>query len=65
MLDVAGNGRYARKVVGACKSERARRLYRAAPLPEDLDRLVHTDPSVLTVNSDDMGRALTQARPAT
>ncbi len=44
MLDVAGNGRYARKVVGACKSERARRLYRAAPLPEDLDRLVHNGP---------------------
>lgn len=65
MLDVAGNGRYARKVVGACKSERARRLYRAAPLPQDLEQLVQADPSALKVNIDDMQRALTQARPAT
>ena len=65
MLDVAGNGRYARKVVGACKSERARRLYRAAPLPQDLEKLVRADPSALKVNADDMQRALTQARPAT
>lgn len=65
MLDVAGNGRYARKVVGACKSERARRLYRAAPLPQDLEQLVRSDPTVLQVNADDMHRALAQARPAT
>jgi hypothetical protein len=30
-LDVAGNGRYARKVVIACKRERARRLHVMAP----------------------------------
>jgi type VII secretion ATPase EccA len=64
MLDVAGNGRHARKVVGACKSERARRLHRTAPLPQDLENLIRTDPSVLKVNVDDMHRALTQARPA-
>lgn len=64
MLDVAGNGRYARKVIGACKSERARRLYRAAPLPQDLEQLVRADPSALQVNADDMQRALAQARPA-
>ncbi|WP_071286307.1 AAA family ATPase [Mycolicibacterium llatzerense] len=65
MLDVAGNGRYARKVMVACKSERARRLYRAAPLPQDLEVLVRSDPSALKVNVDDMHRALAQARPAT
>jgi hypothetical protein len=31
-LDVAGNGRYARKVVIACKRERARRLHTVTPL---------------------------------
>ncbi|WP_431241044.1 AAA family ATPase (plasmid) [Mycolicibacterium aichiense] len=65
MLDVAGNGRYARKVVSACKSERARRLYRAAPSPQDLEQLVRADPTALKVNVDDMHRAVTQARPAT
>lgn len=64
MLDVAGNGRYARKVLSACKSERARRLHRAAPQPQDLDQLVRADPSALKVNADDMQRALAQARPA-
>jgi hypothetical protein len=52
-------------VVGACKSERARRLHRAAPLPQDLEQLVRSNPSVLKVNVDDMQRALAQARPAT
>ena len=33
MLDVAGNGRYARKVTVACRRERARRLHRLAPSP--------------------------------
>jgi hypothetical protein len=33
MLDVAGNGRYARKVTVACRRERARRLHRLAPAP--------------------------------
>jgi type VII secretion ATPase EccA len=65
MLDVAGNGRYARKVLSACKSERARRLHRAAPQPEDLNQLVRADPSALKVNVDDMHRALAQARPTT
>jgi type VII secretion ATPase EccA len=65
LLDVAGNGRFARKVVGACKSERARRLHRAAPLPQDLEQLVRADRSALHVNVDDMARALAQARPTT
>ncbi len=65
MLDVAGNGRYARKVVAACKSERARRLYRTAPQPQDLEALVRADPSALKVSLDDMMRALAKARPAT
>jgi type VII secretion ATPase EccA len=65
MLDVAGNGRYARKVVSACKSERARRLYRAAPSPQDLEQLVRAEPTALKVNVDDMQRAVAQARPAT
>ena len=65
MLDVAGNGRYARNIVDACKIERARRLYRAAPQPQDLDQLVRTDPSVLRVNVDDMQRALIRLRPTT
>ncbi|MUL48370.1 AAA family ATPase [Mycobacterium sp. CBMA293] len=65
MLDVAGNGRYARKVVVACKRERARRLHRAAPLPQDLERLVQTDPAVLKVGEDDMSRALAEAAPST
>ena len=64
MLDVAGNGRYARKVVVACKRERARRLHRLAPGPQDLEQLVRADPNVLNVNEDDMLRALTESRPA-
>jgi type VII secretion ATPase EccA len=58
-LDVAGNGRYARKVVIACKRERARRLHMVAPA--ELAELAKTDPSVLVVNSDDMRRALVSA----
>jgi type VII secretion ATPase EccA len=58
-LDVAGNGRYARKVVIACKRERARRLHTVAPA--ELASLAKTDPSVLVVNDDDMRRALTSA----
>lgn len=65
MLDVAGNGRYARNIVDACKIERARRLYRAAPQPQDLDQLVRTDPSVHRINVDDMQRALIRLRPTT
>jgi len=64
LLDVAGNGRYARKVVVACKRERARRLHRLAPGPQDLEQLVRADPTVLNVNEDDMLRALTESRPA-
>jgi hypothetical protein len=58
-LDVAGNGRYARKVVIACKRERARRLHTVAP--QDLAELARTDPSTLTVSADDMARALASA----
>lgn len=65
MLDVAGNGRYARKVAVACRRERARRLHRLAPNPQDLDQLVRADPSVLMVSVDDMQRALAESRPAT
>jgi type VII secretion ATPase EccA len=55
-LDIAGNGRYARKVVIACKRERARRL--SSNTPEELSALAAADPSVLIVNTDDMSRAL-------
>jgi type VII secretion ATPase EccA len=55
-LDVAGNGRYARKVVIACKRERARRLHTIAPA--ELAALANSDPTVLVVNADDMARAL-------
>lgn len=58
-LDVAGNGRYARKVVIACKRERARRLHTVAP--QELAELASTDPSVLVVSDDDMHRALASA----
>jgi type VII secretion ATPase EccA len=58
-LDVAGNGRYARKVVVACKRERARRLHTVAPA--ELADLAKTDPSALVVSSDDMRRALASA----
>jgi type VII secretion ATPase EccA len=58
-LDVAGNGRYARKVVIACKRERARRLHVMAPA--ELSELAKADPSVLVVNDDDMARALASA----
>jgi len=58
-LDVAGNGRYARKVVIACKRERARRLHTVAPA--QLAELAKTEPAVLVVNDDDMRRALTSA----
>ena len=58
-LDVAGNGRYARKVVIACNRERARRLHVMAPA--ELAELANTEPSVLVVNSDDLARALASA----
>ena len=64
MLDVAGNGRYARKVIVACRRERARRLHRLAPSPDALDQLVRADPSVLTVGTDVMARAISESRPA-
>jgi DNA transposition AAA+ family ATPase len=54
MLDVAGNGRYARKVTVACRRERARKLHRLASSPQDLEQLVRTDPSVLKVSVEDM-----------
>lgn len=55
-LDIAGNGRYARKVVIACKRERARRL--SSNTPEELAALAAADPLVLVVNNHDMRRAL-------
>ena len=58
-LDVAGNGRYARKVVIACKRERARRLHTIAPA--DLAGRATADPTMLVVNEDDMRRALASA----
>jgi type VII secretion ATPase EccA len=64
MLDLAGNGRYARKITVACRRERARRLHRLAPSPQELEQLVRTDPSVLEVNVEDMRRALAESRPA-
>jgi hypothetical protein len=64
LLDVAGNGRYARKVTVACRRERARRLHRLAPNPQELDQLVRTDPSMLKVSVEDMQRALAESRPA-
>jgi len=63
LLDVAGNGRYARKVTVACRRERARRLHRLAPSPAELDQLVRSDPAVLRVSVEDMGRALAESRP--
>jgi type VII secretion ATPase EccA len=63
MLDVAGNGRYARKVTVACRRERARRLHRVAPSPQELDQLVRTDPSVLKVSVEDMQGAIAESRP--
>ncbi len=59
-LDIAGNGRYARKVVVACKRERARRL--SSNTPEELAALAAADPSLLVVNTDDMARALTSSQ---
>ena len=55
-LDVAGNGRFARKVVVHCKHERARRLSTLAP-----QQLAQADPADLVVNEDDMRRALAAA----
>jgi hypothetical protein len=59
LLDVAGNGRYARKVIIACKRERARRLHTVAP--QELAALANSDPAVLTVSDEDMRRALESA----
>lgn len=59
-LDIAGNGRYARKVVVACKRERARRL--SSNTPEELAALAAADPSLLVVNTDDMARALASSQ---
>jgi type VII secretion ATPase EccA len=58
-LDVAGNGRYARKVVIACKRERARRLHTVPP--HELAEMAKLDPAVLRVHDEDMQRALASA----
>jgi hypothetical protein len=54
--DVAGNRRYAREVVIACRRERARRLHTVAPT--ELAELAKTDSAVLVVNARGMARAL-------
>lgn len=59
-LDIAGNGRFARKVIIACKRERARRLHTIPPA--QLSELAQSDPTVLIVNDDDMRRALASAQ---
>ena len=43
---MAGNGRYARKVIIACKRERARRLHTVAP--QELAALANSDPDTAT-----------------
>jgi hypothetical protein len=55
-LDVAGNGRFARKVVVHCKHERARRLSTTPP-----QLLAQADPGDLVVTDDDVRRALVAA----
>ncbi|ORA76838.1 hypothetical protein K3U93_05545 [Mycobacterium malmoense] len=64
LLDVAGNARYVGEVIAVCRRARTRRLRRLAPSPRDLEQFVRTDPCVLHVTADDMGRAITAARPA-
>ncbi|WP_256250423.1 AAA family ATPase [Mycobacterium malmoense] len=64
LLDVAGNARYVREVIVACRGARVRRLHRCAPSPRDLRHLVRTDPGVLNVSATDMGRAIAASRPA-
>jgi type VII secretion ATPase EccA len=58
-LDIAGNGRYARKVVIACKRERARRLHTIPP--HELAEMAKLEPGVLLVHEEDMQRALASA----
>ncbi|ANW68224.1 hypothetical protein BCA37_30640 (plasmid) [Mycobacterium sp. djl-10] len=58
-LDAAGNGRYARKVVLACKRERARRLHTLGSA--GLRELAAADRSAFDVTDDDMARALVSA----
>jgi type VII secretion ATPase EccA len=58
-LDIAGNARFARKVIRGCKRERARRLRNLDP--EALTALADTDPDQLTVDPDDMARAIAAA----
>ncbi|OIN82274.1 hypothetical protein BMG05_03115 [Mycobacterium malmoense] len=64
LLDIAGNARYAREVIGVCQRARVRRLHRRAPSPRDLRQLVCTDPCVLHISAADMGRAIAASRPA-
>ncbi len=56
LLDDAGNGRYANKVVLAGKRERARRLRNLTP--QQVAALAQTDPTALVVNDADMRRAM-------
>ncbi|ORA73741.1 hypothetical protein BST25_12050 [Mycobacterium heidelbergense] len=64
LLDVAGNARYAREVIGACQRARVRRLHRRAPSRRDLRQLLCTDPRVLHVSATDMRRAIAASLPA-
>ncbi|MBV8350543.1 MAG: AAA family ATPase, partial [Mycolicibacterium sp.] len=59
-LDAAGNGRFARKVIRACKTERARRHCDRDPLA--LAALAETNPDELVVSVDDMARAVASAK---
>lgn len=61
-LDAAGNGRYARKVVVACKRERARRLHTLGSA--GLRELATSDRAAFDVTDDDMARALASALTA-
>ena len=55
-LDIAGNGRFARKVIIHCKHERARRLSSTPP-----HLLTQASSDDLIVNDDDMRRAIAAA----
>jgi hypothetical protein len=45
-------------------AERARRLHKLAPAPQQLEELARADPTVLGVHADDMARALAESAPA-
>ena len=65
MLDVAGNGRYARKMPSPVSASARAACIGSRRSRQDLEQLVRADPSTLRVNVDDMQRALKEARPET